>query len=172
MQKTLSIFLIVTVLFSCGETTTSEETSTSEITQDVKLTAKTIERLSFKDYVLSEDAEKVVSEWEKYQELAIQINYLRQADMSFFKSEIQIIVEFMAVFKNQIPEVLQSNPINSRAVVLETKLMLLQNSLKNETKSNKEKLEHIKAVLVAFSNLNFQINKKIERDFYDKIQPE
>ena len=34
------------------------------------------------------------------------------------------------------------------------------------------KLLGIKDVLESFSNLNYQINKKIEFDVYDKIKPE
>ncbi|WP_296386623.1 hypothetical protein, partial [Winogradskyella sp.] len=134
--------------------------------------AKAIENFDYTDYVLSENAEKVVANWEKYQEFAIQISYLKKADLSFFNGDKILLKTFIKEFKVGIPDTLQTNPIVSRQVIIETKLLKLNENLTIDNIDGKTKLLGVKDVLIAFSDLNYQINKKLERDIYDKIEPE
>ncbi|MCA0131400.1 hypothetical protein [Winogradskyella alexanderae] len=169
----LNVFLLI--LCACdgpNETSANENLEQQEVQESLKITEKSIEEFQFTDYVLSSDGEKAVSNWEKYQELAIQISYLKKADLSFFNGESNLITEFIEEFKSNVPEDLETNPIVSRVVVLETAMYRLNANLTLDNIEDEEKLMSVKAVLVAFSNLNNQINKKLERDIYDRITVE
>jgi len=170
-----SVFLYLNffmfILLGCGESADTDSTTDpiDEQKKDEKITQKTIDGFEYTDYVLSEEAEKAVANWEKYQELAIQVNYLKKADLSFFDSEVQLLIDFIEKFKSTIPEDLQTNPIVSRVAIIETALLRLNANLTLDNIDSEEKTQSLKATFVAMANLNFQINKKLERDLYDKI---
>lgn len=170
-------FVLLNVCFllfiNCGEDKLSSEVNTEEnTTQQPIITAKAIEGFKYTDYVLSPRGENAVADWEKYQELAIQINYLKKADLSFFNGDKELLKKFITEFKAQTPSLLKTNPIISRTVIIETALLRLNENLTLDNIDNKLKLKSVKEVLVAFSNLNYQINKKLERDLYEKIKSE
>ncbi len=161
------------ILISCGDDKTATEVVEAENNgQKLSITSKAIENFDYTDYALSADSEKALANWEKYQELAIQISYLKKADLSFFNGDKELLRKFINEFKATTPETLRTNPIVSRTVILETTFLKLNENLTLDNIGGRVKLLTIKEVLVAFSNLNFQINKKLERDVYDKIQPE
>ncbi len=161
------------ILISCGDDKTATEVVEAENNgQKLSITSKAIENFDYTDYALSADSEKALANWEKYQDLAIQISYLKKADLSFFNGDKELLRKFINEFKVTTPEALRTNPIVSRTVILETTFLKLNENLTLDNIGGRVKLLTIKEVLVAFSNLNFQINKKLERDVYDKIQPE
>jgi 4-hydroxy-3-methylbut-2-en-1-yl diphosphate synthase IspG/GcpE len=161
------------LLISCSDDkSTSESLVTEKANQKNVITAKAIENFEYTDYVLSSNAEDVVADWEKYQELALQIGYLKKADFSFFTSEKLILKTFFQDFRTNIPDQLVTNTIESRMVIIETMLLKLNENLTIDNIDISIKLSGIKDVLEAFSNLNYQINRKVEFDVYDKIKPE
>ena len=168
------LLLCCVMVFSCGDdkSSGSEIESVENTNQNAKITAKTIESIDYKDYALSPESEKILVSWEKYQELAMQIKYLKKADFSFFNGDKELLKKFIEEFKSQIPEEVKTNPTVSRIAIIETALLKLNENLTIDNIDRKDKILGIRDVFVAFSNLNFQINKKLERDFYDKIQPE
>ncbi|GGW56411.1 hypothetical protein DFQ11_101611 [Winogradskyella epiphytica] len=172
--KFLVLFLCGAVLLCCGDDPKSEiKVENQEQSEGhSRITAKTIEDLKYTDYVLSSEAEDVVSTWEKYRELDTQISYLKKADFSFFNGDIELLTKFIDGFKAGLPENLKTNPIISRVAIIETALLKLNENLTLDNIKRKDKLFGIKEVLVSFANLNYQINKKLERDMFDKIQPE
>jgi hypothetical protein len=161
------------LLLSCGNENAVQLDDTEERPNKLTIiTAKEIENFIYTDYGLSAEGEEAVSKWEKYQELAIQISYLKKADLSFFNGDIELLKKFLTEFKISIPKQLQTNPINSRIVVVENTLLKLHDDLTLSNIDVKKKRLSIRDVLVAFSNLNLQINKKLEFDIYNKIKPE
>jgi hypothetical protein len=161
------------ILISCGDEKSTTDVTETEITaQKVTITSKAIEDFDYTDYALSTESEETLATWEKYKELAIQISYLKKADLSFFNGDKDLLKKFIEEFKLSTPTQLLTNPIISRTVIVETTLLKLNENLTIDNIDGRVKLLTIKEVLVAFSNLNFQINKKLERDVYDKIQPE
>jgi hypothetical protein len=60
----------------------------------------------------------------------------------------------------------------SRNSIIETMVLRLNEHLTLDNIDNQLKRESVKEVLIAFSNLNYQINKKLERDLYEKIKSE
>ncbi len=167
----LTVFCLI--LMSCGGDKSTTQTSETETTnQKSAITAKAIENFKYTDYALSSKSEKVIANWEKYQELAVQISYLKKADLSFFNGEKQILKTAIDEFTATIPEQLQTNPILSRTVIVETTLLKLNENLRIDNIDVSVKLVSVKDVLESFSNLNYQINKKLEFDIYDNIKPE
>jgi len=165
--------LICLIIVSCKtDNQSAENKSVIDKSQSKTITKKEIESLKYNDYGLSNDAIKVVNDWQKYQELNTQIGYLKAADLSFFKSDISLITTFINDFRTEIPKAMSTNQINSRITVLETKMLKLNSLLLLDNISKKEQLQGIKEVFVAFSNLNLQINKKLEFEANNISKPE
>ena len=161
------------ILISCNDDKSITETSATETTnQKNAITTKAIENFKYTDYALSNNAEKVTANWEQYQELAIQISYLKKADLSFFNGDKQLLKTAINEFVATVPEELRTNPILSRTIIIETTLLKLNENLTIDNIDGRSKLMGVRDVLESFSNLNYQINKKLERDMYDKIKPE
>ncbi|SDG70160.1 hypothetical protein [Winogradskyella thalassocola] len=162
------------MVISCDDDTnsTKELEITENTEQNTKITAKTIENIDYRDYALSSESQSAIVTWERYHELATQISYLKKADFSFFNGDLELLKKFINEFKTQMPDQFQTNHIISRNAIIETELLKLNENLTIDNISREEKLLNIKALFVAFSNLNYLINKKLESEFYNKIQPE
>ncbi|WP_157957260.1 hypothetical protein [Winogradskyella tangerina] len=174
MNIRFSLICIVLVLvMNCkGDQNTTDPVEENASNQKDVITARAIENFKFTDYVLSANGESVVANWDKYQELAIQVSYLRKADLTFFNGDKTLLKGFIDTLKMKIPDTLQTNAIVSRTVIMETTLLRLNENLTLDNIQDSLKLQSVKEVLVAFSNLNYQINKKIEKDIYDQIESE
>ncbi|WP_407557077.1 hypothetical protein [Winogradskyella sp. 4-2091] len=175
MKISFVVFILFGVMMlSCGndKTATTEEEVIENSNQEKKITAKTIESISYKDYALSPEAEEELVPWADYHELAKQIEFLKKGDFSFFNNDVAALQEFIKGFKASMPNTFRTNPIQSRNVIIETALLKLNEYLTLDNISRRDKLQGIKDVFVAFSNLNYQVNKKLERDMYNDIQPE
>jgi len=171
--KLLFYSLLCIVIVSCKTDTQKVEIEpTLEEKQSKSITKDEIESLKYNDYGLSNDALKAVSNWQKYQELNTQIEYLKTADLSFFKSDITLITTFINDFRTEIPKAVSTNEINSRITALETKMLKLNSLLLLDNISKNEQLEGLKEVFVGFSNLNLQINKKLEFEANNISRPE
>jgi hypothetical protein len=59
----------------------------------------------------------------------------------------------------------------SRVTLVETMILKLNDDLTLTNIEADDKLNSVLEVLIAFSNLNLQIDKKLERDIYDQIEP-
>lgn len=161
------------IFICCDNDKSSVEISETKSTKQKNIiTVKAIENFKYTDYALSPKAENTLENWEKYQELAVQIGYLKKADLSFFNGEKQILKTAINELTATIPEQLRTNPILSRAAIIETTLLKLNENLRLDNIDGRVKLMSIKDVLESFSNLNYQINKKLEFDLYDNIKPE
>lgn len=175
-MKITSVILCLCFILSmsCGDdkNETSETETAEKAEQNTRISAKTIENIDYNDYALSPEGEQVVVSWEKHQELATQISYLKRGDFSFFNGDVELLKTFIKEFKAQLPDDLRTNPIVSRNAIVETSLLKLNERLTLDNIERKDKLIGIKELFVAFSNLNYQINKKLEHDMYVKIQPE
>lgn len=174
MKIGLMLLNICLLMFiSCGnDNGKSDDTEIENTSEKRTITANAIKKFKYKDYVLSTNAETAVADWEKYQELAIQISYLKKADLSFFNGDKELLKKFIEEFKLELPTNFETNPITSRMAIIETSLLRLNENLTIDNIDGSLKLESVKEVIVAFSNLNYQINKKLERDKYEKIKSE
>ena len=161
------IFLVFSFSIISCNTTVSNEVITEEkdsIKEEIKITAKDIESIKYTEYALSDLAEKATRDWAKFEELKTQIELLKKADFSFFDDENALLSTFFTDFRNQIPKDLAVHAIQVRMTVFETTSFKLEGISKLQRVEKATKIEYIKDVLVSYSNLILQINKKLERD--------
>lgn len=155
----LSIFLVM----GCKSETEQAITDVSATNKDAeRITTIDIENLKYTDYVLSPDSKEAVSNWQRFQELTMQMEYLKQADFSFFGGKNEILTTFLKDLRRDMPQTVATPAIKERLIALETKLLKLHSTLMLSNAKKSEKLNNIKELLVATSNLHLQINKKFE----------
>ena len=162
--KFFSILIVFVLFFSCKKTVSENtENNTSEnVNQDI--TESDIAKLNFIDFILDEKTEKAIEEWVEYYQLQEVIANVKKGDLSFFNDNKKIITTLLKDLKINIPKKVNTSATLARIQVLETKLLKLE-SLSNLTTTNKEELNNtIKEFFESFSNLNFQMNKKLEKD--------
>ncbi len=165
--------LLCVMMLNCKTDTQKAETETTIDEKQSKTITKTeIESLKYNDYGLSNDAKSALSDWQKYQELNTQIDGLKTAELSFFKSEITLITTFINDLKTETPIAVNTKEINARITALETKILKLNSLLLLDNIPKSEQIEGLKEVFVAFSNLNLQINKKFEFEANNILKPE
>lgn len=154
---------LIIVVFGCNNTPNQKLDDIVEVSADENnITPKDIESFRFDDYTLSNDSKKALENWQKYQELKEQIEYINKVDFSFFNGEKKVLKAFINDFKTEMPESIKTAPIESRITALETKLLKLNSTLKLDNVDKNTQLSAIKELLIAMSNLNLQINKKFE----------
>lgn len=165
--------LVILSFFSCGDKQSDAKTKADQKSEQTSgITSRNIENFRYNDYVLSMDAEEATSSWAEFVELSEQIEFLKKADLSFFIQDEETLKTFLIEFKESIPEPINTNPINARILVLETRLLKLHNDLTLDNIPKEEQLKSIKNLLEAKSNLNFVINKKLEFEANDVGRPE
>ncbi|NNL33165.1 MAG: hypothetical protein HKO80_08165 [Flavobacteriaceae bacterium] len=157
--------ILVVLIFSC-KSDIEPDSSLEEAGQyeRTKLTSKDVQTIDYTEYVLSNAADRATKDWQKFQELNLQIELLKKANLSFFKDDKAILLSFINDLKNEIPESLDRPSIVVRMIALETVLYKLEGTANLNDVKKEELLESIKAVLVAHTNLIFQINKTLEKE--------
>lgn len=163
-MKKINIIFICLCLWACN---TKEE----EVKQDVVaapvsalILKDDITKLKYVEYGLDSKVETDVQTWGKFIELRVIISQLKNGDLSSFQGDVDIIVLLMKELRQSIPETVNSPSIQARFLSLETKMLKLQSVLNLPNYPKAEQLNCVKETLVAYSNLNLQMNKKYEKD--------
>ena len=107
-------------------------------------------------------------EWNGYAELSEYINQFNSSDFSLLIDNKKYMEKFFIELKNSIPESINKPEIYSRLTVIETDFLKFESMISNFPLKNEEKLTMVKKINNSFSNLNFQIDKLIEKT---KITP-
>jgi len=162
-MKLFISLLILGCLFSCKENTDNKQQTDENNTASL-ITKKTIQNLNFLEFGLDNKVKKITKNWEKYTELESVILNLKQADLSYFKDNHEILEALITDLKQTVPKKLDSPAIVSRLIALETKIYKLESVVNLSNSSTETLISSIKEVLISFSNLNLQMNKKIERE--------
>lgn len=163
MMKLLPFVFSLIFLVGCNSDEKEPTDTVTEVKQDSsRITAKDIENLDYTEYVLSPEAKEAVLNWQRYQELNTNIEFLKQADFSFFGGKNELMLNFLKDLKNDVPATLASPAIKERLIALETKILKFHSSLKLSKVKKEDLLKDIKEILVATSNLHLQMNKKFE----------
>ena len=159
------LFLLSILIFmGCKSKPKAEEGASDNQQPSYLISAEDIEKLDYTDYVLSPQGAEAILDWQKYQDLELNIELLKDANLSFFKVEKKIMQEFIAELKKEQPDLLVTPAIRSRMTVLETNLLRLQNLSNLDNIKKEDLLEAIKELLIANVNLKLQINKKFEKE--------
>lgn len=172
---TIMFFLALVVFnFSCKKTATIETESsaaTETKASDIKITAKDIEKLDYTEYALSDLAEAKTQDWVKFQELVTQIEILKKGELTFFQEDKTLLETFLTDLKKEIPSHLNEASILVRLNVFETTAFKLEGISELSNLDKNTILNYIKDVLVSYTNIIFQINKKLEKDSQKIIKP-
>lgn len=157
-------FLISLFLFSCKQSPENQSTNSDDKSTYSGITESDISKVKFLDYGLDKKTENIVESWGPYIELANIISNLKKGDLSFFKNNNEVTASLLKDLIEKIPDTLNTPSINARLVALETKFLKLESSNNLATTLKEELLQNIKELLETHSNLNLQMNKKLEKD--------
>ncbi|MFG6685058.1 hypothetical protein ACGK9U_00640 [Mariniflexile sp. HNIBRBA6329] len=162
--KVLSVLSLLVMVFSCKKNQETVEPTTIKPNDSLEIKAKDISKIKYTDYILDTRVEEKITHWNYYKELHEVVNNVKKADLTYFKNNDKEIRELLINLKQSIPLEVNSASVMARITALETKLLKLESLSNLDTTSKTELLTTIKEFLVAFSNFNLQMNKKIEND--------
>jgi len=177
IMRFIKLLVITVLLFTSCKKENTEITAEEEsmqntvVTDSLKLTKKDISKVNYKDIGLDAKTNKVISNWQPYLNVVNGIEKIKLPDFSFFNADTDLFVSSLKDLEETIPEGINTEPIKARVLVLKTMLFKFQEIESLNTSSKKDKLLAIQQVFVALSNLNLQINKKIEKDSQTIIKP-
>ena len=156
--KTLvkSSFILVLVFFSCKK---ESKKLSKEIPNNNDIAYI---QLEFENIYKSNN-DLTLESWLNYIELAEYINQINSNDFSSLIDNKKYLIRFFNGIKNTIPDVLNQPEISSRLTVIETDFLKLESMLSNFEISSDQKIKMVKRINNSFSNLNFQIDKLIEK---------
>ena len=156
--KTLvkSSFILVLVFFSCKK---ESKKLSKEIPNNNDIA---FVHLEFKNIYKSNN-DLTLETWLNYIELVEYINQFNSNDFSSLIDNKKYLIRFFNGIKNTIPDVLNQPEISSRLTVIETDFLKLESMLSNFEISSDQKIKMVKRINNSFSNLNFQIDKLIEK---------
>lgn len=162
----LGALFICFVLLSCSQKKEKENDNKIIITKPsvTKISEKDISKFNFIEYNLDSKTEKEIENWSQYKELEALVTQIKKGDLSYFKNNNEAITTFAKDFKEKIPDTIKTLSVNARVTALETKLFKLENIYNLSSTSKDELSQAIKEFLESVSNLNLQMNKKLEKD--------
>ena len=150
------IFLLFISFISC-----------KEINNEVKIddpnsTVINYSEINFESiYELKYDSS--IEQWINYFELNEFIKQLNSNDYSSVIDNKKFLLRFFKGIKFSIPDVINKPEIKSRLTVIETDFMKFESLLSNYEIDSEEKTKMVKKINNSFSNLNFQIDKLLEK---------
>lgn len=169
--KPLIVLSFLIVFASCKKTQENIKENQTEQNKTEDITEQDVAKLKYVEYILDSKTIEIVEDWPEYLQLEEVVTNIKKGDLTYFKDNEKVVKLLTRELKSNIPNSLKSESILSRVLVLNTKLLQLE-SLSNLTTTSKEELlQTIKEFLVSFSNLSFQMNKKIEFDNRTIIKP-
>ncbi len=169
-------FLIACMLLTClscgkqSETTNKDKKTTKE---SQLITEKDITKFKYLDFGLDDKVSALIESWQEYNDLEKIIIDVKTGDLSYFKNDAKKNLKTLLTdIKETMPDTIKTPSVLARITIIETNLYKTE-SLSNLSTTKKEELQKtIKELLVSFSNLNFQMNKKLENDFHNIQNPE
>ena len=151
------IFLSFVSFISCKEITTVE-------VQKDNSNSKTENYLEIKfESIYDVKYNSSIEEWINYFELNEFIGQLNSNDYSSLIDNKKFLVKFFKGIKFSIPDEINKPEIISRLTVIETDFMRFESMLSNYEIENEIKIKMVKKINNSFSNLNFQIDKLLEK---------
>ena len=151
------IFLSFVSFISCKEITTVEA-------QKDNSNSKTENYLEIKfESIYDVKYNSSIEEWINYFELNEFIEQLNSNDYSSLIDNKKFLLRFFRGIKFSIPDEINKPEIKSRLTVIETDFMRFESMLSNYEIEKEIKIKMVKKINNSFSNLNFQIDKLLEK---------
>jgi|SRR5690554_163298 len=162
MRISRVILVISIVLFACENSDRKEE-DTAFIEQVPVLYGE--ETYDFPE--LSKLAKEQVDHWGVLEDLISEIKDLNGSNYIQLRARSENVKEYSDSLANSIPETLNTNPINSRLLVLKTRAALLYETA-HLTAVDTTNLQNAVAELnLAVDNLVMHFNEKVQKDRID-----
>ena len=159
-------------IVSCNNKPQQKEETSADSSKSNSLTEADIAELKYLDFALDPKAEVLAEPWQPYYRLKTTIENIKKADFSFFEEDEQAIFVLVKELRNTIPDTLTTQSVLSRITIVENMLYKLDETYKLRTTSKPELTTSTKQLLEAYSNLNFQLNKKLEKDSQEIARPD
>ncbi|WP_194767254.1 hypothetical protein [Tamlana sp. I1] len=169
--KILMLLGLIIVFSSCKNEKEEQTTEKIEVNNSHAVSQQDIEKLDYIEYAIDDKVANQIKDWTEYHQLQTVINSTKKGDLSYFNDNEKAIKTAFKELKSKIPSAVKSPSISARILVVETKLYKLESLANLATTSKEELLATIKELLVAFSNLNLQMNKKVEFDSINIEKP-
>ena len=155
-RLTKLIFLLFISFISCKEINNEIQID------DPNSTVINYSEINFESiYELKYDSS--IEQWINYFELNEFIKQLNSNDYSSVIDNKKFLLRFFKGIKFSIPDVINKPEIKSRLTVIETDFMRFESLLSNYEIDSEEKTKMVKKINNSFSNLNFQIDKLLEK---------
>lgn len=166
--KVLSILSFCFIITACNNK--PQQTEEVSVENNSIITKGDIETLKYLEFALDPKVEILAEPWLPYDQLKITIEDIKKADFSFFEDE-QAVFELVRELRKMIPDTLKTQSVLSRITIVENMLYKFDDTQALHTTTKPELAMAIKDLLVSYSNLNFQLNKKIEKDGQRIVRP-
>ena len=168
MSKITYVFILF-ILLSCGESQQTEVVQ--EVEKSSSITKEDITKIKYTEYVLDVKVATYTENWNKYAELHDVISKLKLGNYSYFQDNEEILAALLTDLQKTIPAELSSPSVMARLVAVENASLKLESFANLSNIDNKEMVGVIGEVLIAFNNLNLQMNKKLERESQQIYKP-
>lgn len=172
MTRYLLIVFVFILIFGCKKNQQVKTESNIARIDSTSIKIDDINKLNYVDFVLDSKSKNKISEWIMYDDLNEKIEELKKADLSYFKSDKEVVETLIEEFTTTIPENINTDDVNARALIVQNMYLKLNGTINLSTSEKEEIVIAIKDLLESFSNLNYQINKKFERDSQNIVKPE
>ena len=155
-RLTKFIFLLFISFISC------KEISNEVQIDDPNSTVINYSEINFESiYELKYDSS--IEQWINYFDLNEFIEQLNSNDYSSVIDNKKFLLRFFKGIKFSVPDKINKPEIKSRLTVIETDFMRFESLLSNYEIDSEEKTKMVKKINNSFSNLNFQIDKLLEK---------
>lgn len=157
-MKRLTNFFFLILLFSlsCKETNNGIQEDKT-VSKDIRYNEVNFDLIHKIKYY------EAVEKWINYSELSEFIAQINSADYSSLIDNKKFLLRFFKGIKYSTPNELNKSEIISRLTVIETDFLIFEAMLSNYEIENDEKIKMVKKINNSFSNLNFQIDKLLEK---------
>ena len=156
LRGLIKISIILISIFSCKEVVV-EEVKNNLSSKTINYSEINLESI-YKIKLYSN-----IDEWINYMELNEYVNQLNLNDYSSLIDNKKYLIRFFNGIKNTIPTDINKPEIKSRLTVIETDFLRLESMLSNYASNEEAKIKMVKKINNSFSNLNFQIDKLLEK---------
>ena len=151
------IFLLFVSFISCNEISNSDVRKDDPNSTTINYSELNFESIYEVKYYSS------IEQWINYFELNEFIEQLNSNDYSSLIDNKKFLLRFFKGIKFSIPDEINKSEIKSRLTVIETDFMRFESMLSNYEINNEVKIKMVKKINNSFSNLNFQIDKLLEK---------
>ena len=156
-RLTKFIFALFISFTSCDEITTGNVQKDNPNSTTINYSEINFESIYEVKYYSS------IEQWINYFELNEFIEQLNSNDYSSLIDNKKFLLRFFRGIKFSIPDEINKPEIKSRLTVIETDFMRFESMLSNYEIEKEIKIKMVKKINYSFSNLNFQIDKLLEK---------